>query len=486
LTHAADRPRWFRAVSLAGFGALLLWQILTRSFAAYLAVEAPAAALTLRPNEPTALATLADAQLNPRNEKTKASVTQEVLNNKEQSGTAEGDRIAGWAEIALKAAAAKLPLDSGSKPQSSAAAEPAPLSDEDRALIRRRAELVLTQEPLNARALRILGQLADDAGDEPRAAKLMHAAADHSLAESVAVYWMLQKSFATKDYAKTLSYADTLLRKRPQLMVHTISLLGKMAESPDKNAVGALETALARDPPWRGSFFAQLPRGISDARTPLNLLLSLKDGAAPPTTAELGGYLRFLISRKLYELAYYTWLQFLPADKLGRIGYLANGGFESEPSGLPFDWVISQGSGATIDIAALPNTADAHALLLDLGPGRADFRGVTQLLMLTPGTYRLEGKLKGESRGKRGLQWSVACAGSGQSPIGKSDMFVGVSLTWREFDFTFTVPDADCRAQELHLALAARSASEQLVSGSVWYDDLQITRQPEAAAAKGP
>ncbi len=486
VTHAVDRPRWIRAALLAGFGLMLVWQIITRSFAAYLAAEAPTAALSLRPSEPTALVTLADNELNPPSEETKASVAQEVLDGKQQHSAEDADKIAGWAEIALKAAAAKLPLDPGREEASSAGGGRAPLTDADKALIRRRAEMVLAQEPLNARALRILGQLADAQGDEVRAAKLMRAAADHSLAESVAVYWMLEKSLGAKDYAQTLSYADILLRKRPQLMVHVVPALGQMAESADKNAVTALEAALTQNPPWRRSFFGNLPRGISDARTPLNLLLSLKDGPAPPTTAELGAYLKFLISRKLYELAYYTWLQFLPADQLGRIGYLDNAGFESEPSGLPFDWVIAQGAGATIDIAALPDTADAHALLLDLGPGRANFRGVTQLLMLTPGSYRLKGKLKGESRGKRGLQWSVTCAGSRQPPIGESPMFVGVSITWSEFDFTFTVPHAGCRAQELRLALAARSASEQLVSGSVWYDDLQITRLPEADAAESP
>ena len=60
-------------------------------------------------------------------------------------------------------------------------------------------------------------------------------------------------------------------------------------------------------------FFHSLPRHITDARTPLNLLSELKASAARPTKKEVADYLRFLIGRKLHELAYYTWLQFLPA-----------------------------------------------------------------------------------------------------------------------------------------------------------------------------
>jgi hypothetical protein len=307
----------------------------------------------------------------------------------------------------------------------------------------------------------------------------MQAAADRSLSESVAVYWMLQRSFATKDYARTVFYADTFLRKRPQLIEHVIPILARLAESNDEPAVDALTSVLASDPPWRGRFFARLPKGITDARTPLNLLLSVKAADKPPTTRELDSYLRFLIDQELYELAYYTWLQFLPAEELGRIGFIANSSFESTPSGLPFDWVIAQGTGATIDIAALPGEPVGHGLLLELGPGRADFRGVSQLLLLTPGSYRLKGKFKGETRGRRGLQWSIRCAGSRKPVLGEGPMFVGVEPKWSDFDFNFTVPDAACRAQQLHLVLAARSASEQLVSGAVWYDELQISRLPE-------
>jgi len=205
--------------------------------------------------------------------------------------------------------------------------------------------------------------------------------------------------------------------------------------------------------------------------------LSLKGTTSPPTLSELRSYLNFLIGRKFYELAYYTWLQFLPPEELGRAGALVNGSFEITPSGLPFDWVVAPGSsGVTTDIALRPELDGRHALYLEFGLGRADFRGVSQLLMLAPGTYEFKGTYRGEIIGRRGLQWSITCAGAPSRPIGQSPMVLGTARTWTDFRVSFTVPDADCRAQNLRLALAARSESERLVSGSIWYDEMAISR----------
>jgi hypothetical protein len=97
--------------------------------------------------------------------------------------------------------------------------------------------------------------------------------------------------------------------------------------------------------------------------------------------------------------------------------------------------------------------------------------------MLLPGTYQFQGKHKGNIIGRRGLQWRIACAGGASTQIGESQMLTGVAMTWKPFDFSFTVPQADCRAQHVRLAFDARSASERFVSGSIWYDELQIRRK---------
>ena len=77
--------------------------------------------------------------------------------------------------------------------------------------------------------------------------------------------------------------------------------------------------------------------------------------------------------------------------------------------------------------------------------------------------------------GRRGLEWRISCAGA-EIPIAKTARVTGAVPAWTEFSVAFAVPDADCRAQQVRLALDARSASEQLVTGSIWYDKLQITR----------
>ena len=270
----------------------------------------------------------------------------------------------------------------------------------------------------------------------------MQGAAERSPQESLAIFWMMRENFHERDFAEAIRYADSLLRTRPQLAEHVFPMLGRIAEIPSAKA--ELRNILAKDPPWRPQFFNALPRYITDARTPLELMLSLRDAATPPTDAEQQAYLQALIQHKLYEIAYYSWLQFLPPDQLTSTGRLYNGSFELVPSGAPFDWVFKKGAGVNIKFAPRPDKDRQKALLIEFGPGRVDFSGgITELVLLPPGEYRLEGTYKADLISQRGLQWSVRCADAA-IPIGVSTTMNGSSPVWDNIDLSFTVPESDC------------------------------------------
>ena len=254
--------------------------------------------------------------------------------------------------------------------------------------------------------------------------------------------------------------------------------------SGDKQGAPLVEAALATDPPWRRSFISTLPSNVTDARTPLEILSALKTAPVPTSSTELKPYLDFLIQHKFYDLAYYTWLQFLPPDALTHAGLVFNGNFDSPPSGLPFDWTIATGSGVTIDVVPKPDNAGGHALLVAFQYGRVDYRSITQLIMLSPGDYQFSAGYQSALVGPRGLIWRVTCANATATPAGESAMIAGVSKGWKNATFNFTIPDKDCSAQYVRLDFDARSASEQLISGSALFSDVQISRPANEATGE--
>ena len=480
-TAGSSRISRYRRAIVIGVAALLAWAVLTQSLVAYLADTYPKVAYWINAT-PTVLLNLADDKLNADAAK---QVVEPVLSDELEHASRQRSYAKGIQSIEKLDAQpnGEGAADNGSVSQSDASPTSSTadnLSEADYAQVKTWAEQALRQDPLNARALRILAQVSEHNEDNARTKALMQGAAQRSPQESLAIFWMMRENFQDQNYAEAIRYADSLLRTRPQLAEHVFPMLGRVAEIPSAKA--ELTKILAKDPPWRPQFFNALPRYITDARTPLELFLSLRDAATPPTDAERQAYLQALIQHKLYEIAYYSWLQFLPADQLTRTGRLYNGSFEVAASGAPFDWVFKKGAGVNIKFAPRPDRERQQALLIEFGPGRVDFgTGITELVLLPPGDYRLEGTYKADLVSQRGLQWSVRCADAAE-PIGVSTTMNGSSPVWQNIDLTFTVPESDCPAQYLSLALDARSASEQFVSGAIWYDDLDIVRAEDAAA----
>jgi hypothetical protein len=461
-------PKRTRTIVISVAAIVLVWLVVSRSLVAYLAGSAPAAALWLDSRQPEALVNVADQALNAA--ATSAVDAAPISPPSDRAGDSGQYLPDSASQNAKNIDRAFAQFEKVGRNQS--VNRPVPLSDET--VVRGWAITALTSDPLNAPALRILGQLAEADNDDVQAARFMQAASRLSKHENIAAFWLLRDSAKAGHYKDAVYFADILLRADPQTDRFVVPVLGQISE--DKEGAALLKGALADDPPWRAQFIADFPSTVPDVRTPLDILLSLRTNPVPLKPDEIGPYLDFLVAYKFYGLAYYTWLQFLPPDALRHASLLFNGNFDDELSGLPFDWKITPGAGVTIDIVQRPDKIGQNALLVDFQFGRVDYHSVTELVVLPPGTYQFNGEYKGALVGPRGMVWRVVCANGTVTNGGESPAIIGATPNWQNVSFTFTVPAKDCPAQYVRLDLDARMASEHLITGSVLFDDLQISR----------
>lgn len=457
---------------LAVLSAALLTLVVRYSLVDYLSEADPELALRINGSHPRALLGAARRLV----EKVEAS-----------------DRAAGHDPTRIGQFGASLhrPTGTGQAGQAgpAGAGEGARLSPDERvdmlASARALTERSLAGNPLNHRALTLLGHIEeltvdDGSATAPSAARYYGLAARLSPRATEAHHWLMRHHFQNREYHKAASHADLLMRSVSTAGPAVVPFLAQMAERPEGR--GAVEELLAGNPPWRARFFHHLSNYITDARTPLALLLPLKATEHPPSSDDLKRYVEFLMEKKFHQLAYYTWLQFLSSDEIAGAGLLYNGSFGSKPSGFPFDWTFAAGAGATAEIVPLPGETGRSGLRIDFTDGRVAFGGVSQWLLLAPGRYRLAGRWRGELAGKRGLRWRMYCDVPRPIPLAETPMQLGLQATWRELELEITIPEADCAAQHLRLELDARSASERLVRGTVWYAGMTIAKMADAVA----
>jgi len=445
LSHVIASPTrfaFFSALSL-----LLFWLIATKSLPYALALNDPDLALRLNASNPAALIAKAER------------LRVQFLNLNQGSKT--GSRLPEASEDTI----GKLPP----APQAGA-----PESVDRRGLreeIRSLALRTLENDPLNATAYRLLGEIADT---PDRARILMREAVRRSQREAIAQFWLLNDSFLRSDFKSALGHAEILLQTRPDLTLYVFSYLTLLADEPEGRRF--LAARLARNPSWRQGFFDALPKNVRKMDTPLQLMVALKGTAKPLTNREIAPYLDVLIEKNLVDVAYNAWLQFLPQAEQDTIGLITHPSFEREPSGVAFDWMITPGTNASVEFAPLSPDA-GHALHFNMGEGRIQFPVVRQFVLFSAGSYRIDGKLRGHITGKRGLRWQIRCAHGNQRILGETEQLLGRSEQWRNFAFSFDVPRTDeCKGQMLRLYHDARSPSEEFVSGEVSFADLRLTR----------
>ena len=461
MTHTAARshvdaipqPRPSRGVLrwtlLALFGLALAALVVVHSLAAFLADGAPEAALRLSPGHPTALNNFAQ---------------QEISRPRDRS----------LADAASSSPSLRTPTFPIRKARPDDNGISVSLTQEEVAEIRGRVERALAQNPLSARSIRILGQLADVDGDRETATRLLELAVRRSKHESLAVYLMLRRSVDKGDWPSAIFYGDLGMRTRPELIDVIAGPLVEMAETP--GGIDVLNAMLATNPEWRRPFLLTMLRHVKNAATPLTILLHLKTSKHPPEPEDIRQYLGLLVQAQVHSAAYYARLQLMPPEQLAKAGLVLNGDFQLPTSDLPFEWTWTPSTSASIEIARVPDDDTNRALRIEFGAGRVQVSEVQQRLMLPAGSYRASARYRGEVMGRRGMKIVVSCAiPESSAQLGESPVFIGKQATWRTWDFIVNVPPS-CPTQMLRIRHDARFASEQFVNGLFWLDDVRIVR----------
>jgi hypothetical protein len=446
---------------LFGAAALVLaWLTLTKSLPLALAPIHPDWALALNPNSPAALTAKARQIMEP--------LLIQSRTEQGRSGESTAQRTGNLEKLPEAASDGAM-----EEPQGERAAM--------RKQVRQLALRALAADPLSADAYELLAMAADELGE---VRVFMQEAAYHSRHKPGPLLWLLGDSFHRRDYAAGLEYGDLLLRTHSELSHLVLGYFVHAAESAE--GFPHVVDALAKNPGWRGQFFEVFAREMRQTALPLRLMEELREKGVPPSPKELAPYLDALMRIGQVDTAYNAWLQLMPEERLDDDGLLADGGFENAPGILPFGWKMASGLNAVAEFVGPAANRSGRLFHVSFGVGRVKFPELSQVVILGPGRYRLEGKVRGTVISKRGLRWQLICASGSHRLLAETDMLIGDTQQWRVFALEGDVPAGrDCVGQMVRLMHDSRSPSEEFISGEVWFGGLRLERIVPSSSPPG-
>lgn len=271
-----------------------------------------------------------------------------------------------------------------------------------------------------------------------------------------------------------LPHWSTAIEMRRELGNTLFPLMLSLADAPQSRPAFA---KLLNDPPlWWTDFFLYALNNAAHQDTLKAIYLARINSPNGAGHEERKIYLDHLLRTGIWEDAYFVWLNGLNAGELSVLGNINDGGFEREISDEGFGWRPATGNGFTVLTEPTYGCTGAKALHITFLERPSQTRLAVQYLMLDPGKYRLQGKVRLESLAAgKGLQWKVACvSGKKATELTSSEHFLG-SDHWKGFVSDLNVPE-QCNAQMLSLEIDPAEDSLSDFGGEAWFDDLAIIR----------
>lgn len=255
----------------------------------------------------------------------------------------------------------------------------------------------LMAEPLSARALRQLGTARALAGDDAAAERL------HGLAERLSrrdlgtQLWMIERSAAAGDVARTLRHYDLALTSEPASGDLLYPVLARAIADPAVSR--SLTHYVRRDRPWVPPFLAS---GLNDA--PSTALAALV-AAAPPDTVK--GIMGPLLTRLARERDFATARTLLRATTIGRaaLNEMTVSERTTAPQLGPFGWQLIRSD-------AVDASLEGEGFVARIGFGASGL-AAQRIFILPPGRYRFRYALTSQGMaGDASLSVDAECLGA--------------------------------------------------------------------------
>lgn len=299
----------------------------------------------------------------------------------------------------------------------------------------------LEAQAINAKALRILGYVADARGDSVQADRYVRMTARLSRREPGAQLWLIEATARNGDVAQTLVHYDIALRTKPDTQTILFPRLLSAIEDPEIRT--ALKPYIRAENDWAAGFLF-FANSNSKALPALVDLIVETGGLADTESAksqELGLVSR-LIAESFFNEARRLYLQ-MPGARPAR---LTNASFEASDRDArfgPIGWQLIDDPDAG---GGFTGKAGKRQTSLAIFANSATTRPVaSKLLYLKPGSHIFTVRLSSLDRGDGGfLRWQLRCPAIPAAPVWAIDS-INASLR-----ASFSIP-ANCPVQFLDL-----------------------------------
>lgn len=346
---------------------------------------------------------------------------------------------------------------------------------QDAAAIARR---LLRTEPLQGPAFVMLARAAQAEGDDAAAHKLFAIALRRAPRDQYTRAWTIGAQLRVGNYDDALRNTSVLLRIAPPRQEVLIPVLAQLTEKPA--FASALAHTLAEQPQWRWAMLGYLlshasHNAVDAVFSRLQDLGSLSDG-------EAAQWFDRLTAAGLWGEAYSRWASGLHLPRGTPLPSIYDGGFETKPSGIGFDWRTGGAPGVIIERVQVDGATGSYAAQVSFFGRRVTDTHFAQTLLLAAGPHVLRFRARARRlTSDKGLEWAIGCEGI-EEPIASSPRLRG-DFAWRPIELTFTVPEHGCPAQRLWLRNPGAAGAAKIVSGTLWFDDFRIAAPAPAASA---